>query len=143
MLDFSGSQQQKVDNFSAKTSGTAMLNPDGNVINGKGKIEMTATTPAKEPNETCDYRYDNDFKFQGKWKLDQTKTKQNPQGRLTLDLNSEINQMPLKDGSPSCPKKYNIGYSLLLVCDDLVNIDIVTKTGNTYHPYGSCKFKID
>jgi hypothetical protein len=64
----------------------------------KGKIEKTATTPAKEPNEKCDYRYENDIKFQGKWKLDQTKTKQITQGILTLDLNSEINQMPLKEG---------------------------------------------
>ena len=30
-----------------------MLNPDGNVINGKGKIEMTATTPAKESKQLC------------------------------------------------------------------------------------------
>jgi len=49
----------------------------------------------------------------------------------------------IKLGPPSCPKKYNIGYSLLLVCDDLVNIDIATKTGNTDYKYGSCKFKID
>ena len=43
--------------------------------------------------------------------------------------------MPFKEGSPTCPENYNIGYSLLLVCDDLVKIDIATKTGNTPHEY--------
>ena len=68
MLDFSGSQQQKVDNFSGKTSGTAMLNPDGNIINGKGKIEMTATTPAKNPtkNVTTGMTMTINFKENGK-----------------------------------------------------------------------------
>jgi hypothetical protein len=143
MLDFSGSQKDKDRNLDGVTSGTAMLNPDGNVINGKGKIEMTATKQAKEPNEECDYEYKNEYKFEGKWKLDQSKTKQNPQGRLSLDLTSEIVSMSYKEGPPSCPKKYDIGYSLLLVCDDPVNIDIASKTGNTNYSYGSCKFKID
>jgi hypothetical protein len=147
MLSFSGEQIDEKSKFEGKTSGTAILNHDGKVINGKGKVEIKASHNAAEQDKLCEYEYkikDPDYySFNGEWKLEPSKTKQNPQGRIMLDIDSELKNIDLKKGPQSCASTYTFGHSLLLVCDDSVNIDIARKEGFTNHSYGSCKFKIN
>jgi tetratricopeptide (TPR) repeat protein len=145
-LDFSGFKTDNSVKLNGETSGTALLSPDGNVINGKGKFEMKASHAAQEQGKLCEYEYktkDPDYyEFKGKWKLDPSKTKQNPHGIIILDLDSEIKFIDLKRGPQSCKPTYRQGYELLLACEGKVDIDIASKEGGISYYNNKCKFKI-
>jgi hypothetical protein len=112
-------------------------------VNGEGNIDFKAIKKSRT-NMDCVYEYKDKYKITGIVSIDSFQTKEYPEGRLTMDLNSPtlpssptssntpgIFLSSLKVGPKECSHTYGIGYSLLLICDSPININIAKREGKT------------
>jgi hypothetical protein len=111
-------------------------------VNGEGNIDFKAIKKSRT-NMDCVYEYKDKYKITGIVSIDSFQTKEYPEGRLTMDLNSPTLPSPtssntpgiflssLKVGPKECSHTYGIGYSLLLICDRPININIAKREGKT------------